>query len=164
MHGYDLHRRLRGRTGLGLIWTVKQAQLYGILARFQSRGLIRATVVAQEVRPARRVFRLTKEGRRVYRAWVTEPAERKDFRLVFLAKLYLARQEGSASGLISAQRQRCEAWVRDMTEREKATASNSLDRFVYRYRVGQLEAMLAWLDECAALAEGDASVARRVPR
>ena len=46
MHGYDLHRRLSGRTGLGLIWTVKQAQLYGILARFQAGGLIRATVVA----------------------------------------------------------------------------------------------------------------------
>lgn len=153
MHGYELHRELSRKSELGLIWTVKQAQLYAILSKFESKGLVKAEVVPQGARPARRVLRLTREGRRAYTIWVATPAERKDFRLVFLAKLFFARREGvsAANDLVALQREFCSSWLADMRERGAAHEPGSLDGLVYRYRIGQLGAMMAWLDECADL-------------
>lgn len=150
MHGYELHQELSRKTGLGLIWTVKQAQLYAILTKLEAQGLVAAETFVQGNRPARRVFHLTEEGRAAYRGWVSTPAQRRDFRLDFLAKLYFARKEGpeTADSLLSKQRSCCVQWLKDMTERAGASEDKGLDLLVYRYRVGQLKAMLAWLDEC----------------
>ena len=150
LHGYDLYREMTRPSGLGLIWSVKQAQLYGMLARLERDGLIDAEVVVGGTRPARRVFHLTPAGRRAYRAWVTTPSQRRDFRLVFLAKLLFAREEGTDADLIERQRALCQGWLDDMRDRGSSAAGGSLDDLVYRYRIGQLEAMRAWLDTCAA--------------
>jgi|GEM_PF-321803 len=155
MHGYELHRELSRKTGLGLVWTVKQAQLYAILAKLESEGLIAADLVVQEGRPPRKVFHLTQEGRGAYYDWLRSPAQREDFKLDFLAKLYLARRFGEASSddLVRAQRTRCGAWVDEMRSRLEACEAGSLDALIYRYRLGQLNATLAWLDECSARPE-----------
>jgi PadR family transcriptional regulator, regulatory protein AphA len=151
MHGYELHRELSRKTGLGLIWTVKQAQLYAILAKLEGEELIAADIVAQEGRPARKVFHLTRKGRKAYSEWVLSPVPRKDFRLDFLAKLYFAQRDGraSAEALLGAQSELCSAWIDEMRARGEACEERSLDSLVYRYRIGQLEAMSAWLDECS---------------
>jgi DNA-binding PadR family transcriptional regulator len=151
MHGYELHRELSRKTGLGLVWTVKQAQLYAILARLESEGLIVAELVAQEGRPSRKVHHLTDEGRLAYADWLRSPTPRKDFKLDFLAKLYFARRDcaSSAETLLDAQRKLCAAWIDEMRGRSGACEAGSLDALVYRYRIGQLEATLAWLDECS---------------
>jgi PadR family transcriptional regulator, regulatory protein AphA len=151
MHGYELHRELSLKTGLGLVWTVKQAQLYAILAKLEGEGLIAAEIVAQEGRPARKVFHLTAGGRDAYAGWLGSPTPRKDFKLDFLAKLYFARRGGgaAAASLLGAQRKLCRAWIEEMRSRFEACEESSLDALVYRYRIGQLEATLSWLDECS---------------
>jgi PadR family transcriptional regulator, regulatory protein AphA len=158
MHGYELHRELSRKTGLGLIWTVKQAQLYAILAKLESEALIRAEVCVQGNRPARRVFHLSAKGEEVFEAWMGAVAARKDFRLDFLAKLYFARQGKSdaARSLLSEQRRLCSSWLAEMRERGASSADRDLDALVYRFRIGQLESMLAWLDECSAYIEARA--------
>jgi DNA-binding PadR family transcriptional regulator len=155
MHGYELHQELSRKTGLGLIWTVKQAQLYALLAKLESGGLIAAEVLVQGHRPARRVFHLTEEGGAFYKAWVKEPSGRRDFRLGFLAKLYFAQREGpdAAKALLADQRRLCALWLEGMIERRDACGDGNLDGLVYRYRVGQIEAMSVWLDECLAYIE-----------
>jgi DNA-binding PadR family transcriptional regulator len=151
LHGYELHRELSRKTGLGLVWTVKQAQLYATLSKLEGEGLIAAALVAQEGRPPRRVFHLTPRGRTAFAEWSMSPASRKDFKLDFLAKLYFARRAGqsAAETLVSAQRGSCSAWIDEMRARSGSCESGSLDDLVYRYRIGQLEATLSWLDECA---------------
>lgn len=155
MHGYELHRELSRKTGLGLIWTVKQAQLYAILAKLEAEALIRAEVRVQGNRPARRVFHLSAKGEEVFDAWMGAVAARKDFRLDFLAKLYFARQgkPEAARILLSEQRRLCSSWLAEMRERGASSADRDLDALVYRFRIGQLESMLAWLDECSAYIE-----------
>jgi PadR family transcriptional regulator, regulatory protein AphA len=150
-HGYELHRELSRKTGLGLVWTVKQAQLYAILAKLEAEGLIAAELVAQGGRPPRKVFHLTAEGRKAYEAWTSSPASRKDFKLDFLAKLYFARRSGGASAqaLIDVQRELCGDWIGELRSRFETCEAGSLDALVYRYRIGQLEATLTWLDECS---------------
>ncbi len=154
MHGYELHRELRGRTGLGLIWTIKQAQLYALLAKLESEGLIAAELSAQGNRPTRRVFHLTHAGRAAFDSWLRRPSARRDFRLDFLAKLFFARRGDSslARALLTEQRRLCALWLGEMRERGASCRDGSPDAPVYRFRIGQLESMLAWLDECIASA------------
>lgn len=152
MHGYELYQELSQKSGLGLIWTVKQAQLYAILARLETKGLIAAELIVSGPRPARKVFHLTEEGEVAFAAWLREPANRRDFRLDFLAKLLSARGKGPdvAAALVVEQRRLCGQWLDDMRSRGAGCAPGSLDSLVYRYRIGQLEAMASWLGECAA--------------
>jgi DNA-binding PadR family transcriptional regulator len=151
MHGYELYQELSRKTGLGLVWTVKQSQLYSILAKLEAEGLIAADIVVKGNRPARRVFHPTGGGQAAYGLWVRSPVERRDFRLDFLAKLFFARRDGqeAAERLLAGQRELCSGWLEGMLARSLACDDRNLDSLVYRYRIGQLEAMLAWLDECS---------------
>jgi PadR family transcriptional regulator AphA len=163
MHGYELHQELRHKTGLGLIWSVKQAQLYAILAKLESEGYIAGEVVVLGNRPARRVFHLTDEGKKAYGGWVCSPVARRDFRVDFLAKLYFAQRDGrtAAKKLLVAQKQLCKSWLNEMRERGDSCGERTVDRLVYRYRVGQLEATLSWLDECSEYLGSHSVVADR---
>jgi len=158
MHGYEIHGKLSGPAGLGLVWRVKQAHLYAILSRLEEKGYVSVTVLPQEGRPSRKVFHLTESGRQVYRAWLESPImHAREFRLEFLAKLYCARLEGDdeVRNLISIQRTACLDWM----EREDALAKEPefaeeheqrsvYDGLVHEFRLGQIEAMITWLEEC----------------
>ena len=70
-------------------------------------------------------------------------------RLEFMAKLYFARQTASVAALIDGQRDVCREWL--VSFRAQADALSSDRRFewlVYQFRLGQIEAMLHWLDIC----------------
>lgn len=156
MHGYELSRELRRKSGLGLVWTVKQSQLYAILSKLEARGLIVAALVTDGPRPAKKVYSLTEAGAAEFARWLSVPAGRKNFRLDFLAKLIAAekRDAEAASVLVAAQAALCSAWLAEARSRESACPPESLDRLVYRYRIGQLEAMACWLAECAGFGKG----------
>ena len=74
-----------------------------------------------------------------------------NLRLEFLAKLYFARKEGpeATHQLIELQRAACRSWL----EQAKKQASDEretrpFDWLVHEFRIGQIEAMLTWLDTC----------------
>jgi PadR family transcriptional regulator, regulatory protein AphA len=163
MHGYELHREMRRESGLGLVWKVKQAHLYAVLSRLEASGLIASELVASARGPARKVFRLTAAGRAAFDEWVRAPSDRSGFRLDFPAKLLFATKRGgrAASSLVAEQRRLCSSWIDDMRSRRAACEEGGLDGLVYRYRVGQLEAMAAWLEDCAAFAARDRGASAR---
>ena len=70
MHGYEIYQQLSAPTGLGLIWRVKQAQLYALLDRFEMEGYVAATLEPQEKAPPRKVLSLTPKGSEAYEGWV----------------------------------------------------------------------------------------------
>jgi PadR family transcriptional regulator AphA len=153
MYGYEIHQRLLASAELGLVWRIKQSLLYAHLARLEEEGLLRSTVVAQEPRPSRKILALTPAGEAAFLRWVRSPVEHgRDFRLEFLAKIYFARQEGGGLALELTARQRAASAERLAALREQAAAleaARSYDWLVLRYRIGQLEATLSWLDLCA---------------
>jgi DNA-binding PadR family transcriptional regulator len=153
LHGYELHRRLGDPAGLGQVWRLKQAHLYGLLARLEEEGYLTSRQQAQPARPARKLFRLTRSGKAAFLDWVQSPVARgREFRMDFLVKLYLAEREGPevVARLVERQREALQDW-RDAQQAQAASLPDgSYAARVCLFRVGQTEAMLRWLDAGAA--------------
>lgn len=162
MHGYEIYQHLHQPTALGVVWHLKQGQLYALLARLEEEGYISSTPQAQSGRPPRKVFELTEKGKATFSAWLKSPVARgRAFRLEFLAKLYFAQRESPSvlAHLLAQQRATCHAWLNEQQRLMAEVTEN--DRYawlVYRFRSGQIKAMLTWLDECAQTLLGTALV------
>lgn len=153
MHGYELHQRLTEAAGLGLVWRLKQSQLYALLARLEARGYLTTTLEPQEARPPRKIHALTPEGYRALDAWLRSPVRHgRDFRLEFLAKVYFAQRRSTATlrALLAVQETVCRAWLTELEAALAALESSSYEALVYRFRLGQARAMLQWLEESQA--------------
>lgn len=154
MHAYEIHQTLMQAEALGLVWHVKQSQLYALITRLEDEDFVTSTTELQDARPARKVLQLTPTGDAAYVEWVTTPvAHGRDFRLEFLAKLFFASQEGyiPLETLIAGQRHACVLLMESLSSRVASLAEDrAFDRLVLRFRIGQLTAILIWLDECAS--------------
>lgn len=153
MHAYEIYQTLNRARALGLVWRLKQSQLYALLSRLEQASYIGSTLEPQGSRPPRKVMHLTPKGRAAFERWLTSPVEHgRDFRLEFLAKLFFAAQEApeTVTELIAAQRDVCQTSLAGLLARARTIRTErSYDWLVLKFRIGQLEAMLAWLDTCA---------------
>ena len=150
-HGYQIHVLLSDPAGLGPIWRLKQSQLYALLTKLEKDGYIWGELEPQAAaaRPPRRMYQLTITGRTAYQNWLRTPVNvHRLMRQEFMAKYYFARLEGPVQmkALLDAQRATCLQWL-DGLQAEQATES-AFSRMVDRYRLGQMQAALAWLDTC----------------
>lgn len=156
MHAYEMHQQLHQAEALGLVWRIKQSQLYALLARLEEVGYLTTITTPQETRPPRKMLHLTPAGRAAFERWRTGPVEHgRDLRQEFLAKLYFARQEGAScvSNLLEAQRAACHTMLAALQARAEA-AEQPFARLVYEFRRSQIEAWFAWLDRCGTLITG----------
>jgi DNA-binding PadR family transcriptional regulator len=155
MHAYEMHLQLRRTEQLGLVWHLKQGNLYAHLAKLEADGYLAGTTQPQGNRPPRKMLRLTPRGEEAFLTWVAAPVEHgRDFRQDFLAKLYFATRDGPATvdALLSRQRQASLGWLEALHAQIAATAADRpFEQLVLRFRAGQIEATLHWLDECARL-------------
>jgi DNA-binding PadR family transcriptional regulator len=154
LHAYEIYQQLGAAQALGLVWHIKQAHLYALLDRLEMEGLLVAEVVPQAARPAKRLLQLTAAGRTAFARWLQTPVQHgRDLRIEFLAKLFWAQQDGPAATqrLIAQQRAACEGWLREIQD-ERATLDSQQPyaMLVLQFRISQTEAMLRWLNECAA--------------
>jgi len=151
-HGYEIHRRYRAADGLGRIWNLKQAQLYAVLGKLEEAGYLTASIPAQETRPARRMFHLTPNGEQAFQNWMTGPVRQpQQLRQEFQAKLYFAQREGAevCTRLLDEQRQACRRWLAANTAAAEKDAAGSVHLWLLdQFRIGQIRAMLDWLDVC----------------
>jgi DNA-binding PadR family transcriptional regulator len=154
MHAYEIHQTLMRNEALGLVWHLKQSLVYVMLERLETEGYITASLEPQGSRPPRKILQLTPDGQAAFTQWLVTPVEHgRDFRLEFLAKLYFASQDDaiSAVSLIVAQQAACREWLVDLrTQSDALSDVHTYDWLVLQFRIGQLEAILAWLDICAA--------------
>lgn len=152
MHGYQLHQQLNAARDLGLVWRLKEAQLYRLLGRLEEEGYIVSVNEPQDTRPPRKVLHLTAQGEAAFLRWVQSPVHRgRELRLEFMAKLYFARQMGGdiTQTLIDAQRSELQAWHDDLRRQAETARQTAIyDWLVLEFRIGQLQAMLAWLTTC----------------
>src|SRR5262245_5183023 len=150
LHGYEIHRQLLDPTGLGLVWHIKQAHLYGLLNRLEEEGFLTSTIKPQVARPPRKLFRLTKSGNDSFVDWVQTPVPHgREVRLDFLTKYYFAEREGTKTvvRLLKRQREACQDWLTaQQAQVDLLPDCRSYEWQVCQFRIGQIEAMLAWLD------------------
>lgn len=150
MHAYEMHQQLHQAEALGLVWRIKQSQLYALLARLEEVGFLTTVTAPQETRPARKMLHLTAAGRAAFEAWRQAPVHHgRDLRQEFLAKLYFAQQAGPeyVGRLLAAQRAVCHTILATLQARADA-AEQPYARLVYEFRCSQVRASFEWLDLC----------------
>ena len=154
MHAYEMHQTLREARALGLVWHLKQSQLYALLARLEEAGYLTGTTEPQGTRPPRKVLHVTPEGRAAFAAWISRPVTRgRDFRQEFLAKLFFAHEAdpARAGSLVELQRHECRGWLAGLHRQLDALdPDRPYDSLVLQFRISQIDAIVRWLDTCTA--------------
>ncbi|HMO58989.1 MAG TPA: helix-turn-helix transcriptional regulator [Roseiflexaceae bacterium] len=152
---YQVHQRLEQTAMLHMVWRLKQRQTYMLLERLEAEGLLASSTVDQGRRPPRRMLQLTPHGMATFQHWLVVPVEHgRAFRQEFMAKLYFAQREtgDSAATLIARQIATCRIWLHDFQQQLGTIAADAkLDRLVIEFRIGQVAAILAWLDTCTVV-------------
>lgn len=152
MYGYEIHQRLSELGGVGRVWQLKQSRLYSLLTKLEKGGLIEAVLEPQPPRPPRKVLHLTPKGEAAFATWVRTPVgQGHKLRLDFMTKLYFAQKEGVGvvGTLISGQRHACRQWLEEEQRlAEQVGDAEPYEWLLHQFRIGQIEAMLAWLDQC----------------
>ncbi len=144
-HGYDVWRYLD--ENLGSVWKLGRSQVYALLSQMERDGLLHHERVEQSNLPARKVFHLTDEGRRVLGDWICTPVHHvRDFRLEFPAKLHFARKRSSelASELLRIQVETC-LNKRGLMASAMAQCRTDIERNVLEYRISVMDATVTWL-------------------
>ena len=152
-HAYELHQLLQeGVEPLGLIWRLKQSNLYALLAKLEEAGYVASKWNCTGTRPPRKILRLTPARSRGICGMGRNPVEHgRDFRLEFLAKLYFATQTGASTvrDLLSMQRAACMRWIAELqTQLHTSDPERTFERLIFEFRLTQSEAILRWLDTC----------------
>jgi DNA-binding PadR family transcriptional regulator len=151
-HGYELYKELVRLEGIGLVWRLNQSQLYALLDKLETRGLLEGQVLEGENRPDRRELRLSIEGKNQLEEWADLPVESQRFmRQEFLAKLYHVHRVGSESRttrLIDRQQANCLRWETALLlEMENSLPGHEFTCAVLDYRLRQVRATRDWLAE-----------------
>jgi DNA-binding PadR family transcriptional regulator len=151
-HAYELHQTLQTTEPLGLVWRLKQSNLYALLNKLEVAGYIESALESQGPLPPRKTQQLTVDRRAMLRHWLETPVEHgRDFRLEFMAKLAIVLDEGeqAVTTLLGLQRDATRARVAELEHAVDAVASDRpFERLVLQFRVTQLQAILSWLVTC----------------
>jgi DNA-binding PadR family transcriptional regulator len=152
---YEIHQQIERTPVLHLVWRMKQRQTYALLERLEEEGCLSSTTVEQGRRPPRRMLALTPQGHATFERWLVLPVEHgRDFRQEFMAKLFFAQREGTplVTTLIERQRLACQERLNEFqSQLHDHSTQEPLDQLVIQFRIGQLDAILSWLDQCAAV-------------
>ena len=85
--GYDLRKAVE--SSVGLFWAPAKSQIYAVLPRLVEAGFTTARKVAQDQRPDKSVYRLTRAGRAALKAWLEEtPLPPDPARNLLLTKVF----------------------------------------------------------------------------
>jgi DNA-binding PadR family transcriptional regulator len=128
--------------------------VYTTLERLEENGLLAHEKVSQERQPDKKVYALTRAGRKELKEWLATPSRLDlDLRNETFLKLMLARRLPDADPLevLAVERRACFERLHEVTQaRAKAGRDGEpvpttllLDLAVLR-----LEAFLKWLDQC----------------
>lgn len=148
MHGYELHQFFTAPSPLGRVWHLGMSQMYKLLRELESLGYVELSIEEQESRPDKKVYRVTPSGREAFVQWLQTPVSGiRLIRIEFLGKLYLARALGPemVEQVIDVQQEACQALL---TELQKRIPAKGFEDLVLRFRTGQIEAAIGWLEYC----------------
>lgn len=148
-HGYELHKRITDRTSIGMIWGLKLSNMYAQLDKLERMGLIKGKVFANEQRPARMEYTLTKSGKDLFDGWLFQPVPHpREIRHEFMVKVYFLSllHPDKTAGVIETQLAACEEWEENTRDKETSLEeSGSFQNIIYHFRFSQIQSMSEWL-------------------
>ena len=148
--GYELKKA--AEAGVGYVWTAAKSHVYGVLPRLVEGGFATTRRVAQERRPDKQVYRITRKGERGFRDWLEEPVEDRGSRSPFLLKVFFGGLMRKPVLVAHVVRRRAEA-VRELEEYreiERRIRDEPESYFGYvtlRWGLAQSRAWIRWADE-----------------
>jgi len=149
-HGYALYEKLRSTKELTLIWQVKRSKLYYLLDKLESDELLVSSITSQSPYPDRKVYQITNQGIELLEKWMYSPVLSSRYvRLAFLSKLFfvLRHNKEQAAALVSKQIEVCQGWLENLKRQQKSLGkAEYINSQVFLFRMGQIEAMLEWLN------------------
>jgi DNA-binding PadR family transcriptional regulator len=75
-------------SSLSYLWNASESQIYTTLRSLEKAGMLTSNVVFQELRPNRRVYEITEEGRKEFLSWMQIDVPDRFTKDEFLTKLY----------------------------------------------------------------------------
>ena len=90
MSGYDLGQNIR--TSVGYMWNESYGQIYPNLKKLAAEGFVTAKTEQQIGKPERRVYSITKKGRKRLAAWLEVAPQPEIPRNELLLKLFFGAQ------------------------------------------------------------------------
>lgn len=161
-HGYEL--RASFQEAIGPQWgELNIGRLYQVLDRLARDGFVSGSVVSQQRRPDKTVYRLTKDGRAELNDWLKEPIVRKTgYRDEFFLKLFIASRFGveSVRALVRTQREAYLGEVGGLEELRERHHDDPLVRLLVEAAILHTDANLRFLERVTA--EADDLAARAV--
>jgi PadR family transcriptional regulator, regulatory protein AphA len=149
--GYDLKKK--AEAGVGYVWTAAKSHIYAVLPRLVEGGYATTRRVAQDSRPDKQVYRITKRGEEAFRKWLEEPVEeRPGARSPFLLKIFFGQQMSREALIAHVERKRDWAlqYLAEFREIEDRIRDDPASYFGYvtlRWGIAQAEAWIRWADE-----------------
>ncbi len=150
-HGYQLIDCFRDPAQLGNVWSLGTSQIYAVLKRLQTQGLIVGRAVESADAPTRIEYSLTEVGMQSLEIWLNEVEPRaaaRQVRVEFLSRLYIARLLNRPTlEIVRRQKASCrQRLVARIVARDSAPLG--VGRLALDLEVAQLEIILDWLDRC----------------
>ena len=151
-HGYALFEKLQKTPELSLIWQVKRSKLYYLLDKLEKDGYLSSTTKKEGSYPERSVYKITSKGKEIFEDWLNAPVLSSRYvRLAFMSKLYftLNQKVETSMNLISAQLEVCHTWLARLEDSyQNQEGERFINMQVYQFRIGQIKAMISWLENC----------------
>lgn len=116
MSGYDLVKAFG--SSLEFFWHAQNSHIYLELKKLEQKGYISGEVVVQSDRPNKRLYSITKEGRKSFLDWLAEgPGEEAtQFKSAFLMKVFFGGNLTPAQSIemIGKFKRDCEEYLEQM--------------------------------------------------
>ncbi len=166
MTGYEIKKRVCET--MGMIASPSFGAVYPILHRLLRESAVTMDVVEQEGRPAKKVYSITRRGRRDFELWLREPAAADQVRREFLLKVLLARnlEPEPLNEHLQRRREETEALcdALEMMYAQPDRHINGAHAWVIDYAREMCRAELHWLDRVErALLSGELVNAALLP-
>jgi len=165
MTGYDL-KKIFDDT-VDFFWSAQMSQIYRELNKLEEKGLVKSTIKSQEKRPDRKVYQLTKKGKKVFLNWMNKFPYRlsESYRsrflmrvffssrielneLAFEIKRYKKEQEEEVKAL-----NKVEQMVRDYEQKKQYENDTFYWNLTLKKGYKNVSSNIEWAEECLQLIE-----------
>jgi len=165
MAGYDLKKILDHP--IGFFWAAQMSQIYRELNKLEKKGLVKSEVEPQMKRPARKVYKLTNEGKETFLNWLNQFPDRlsQASRSRFLMRIFFSSRIELDEFAFQIKRykkekeeqlrylNKVEQWIKDYSREEKFKDDTFYWNLIVKKGYKNVAAGMEWADECLQLVE-----------
>jgi DNA-binding PadR family transcriptional regulator len=148
--GYELKKV--AEAGVGYVWTAAKSHVYGVLPRLVEGGYATTRRVAQERRPDKQVYRITRKGERAFREWLEAPIDERGSRSPFLLKVFFGGLMSKEALAAHIQRRRAQVVeqldeYREIEGRIRDDPRSYYGYMTLRWGLAEGRAWIRWADQ-----------------